>query len=208
MDPFLKELVVIFGGNAILIGTVAWLLRSLLTHNLQKEIKQFETELKAKADTAIEQLRSALQIAAVEHQVRFSKLHEKRAEVIAELYKKLVQACWAGQSFVSWLQMEGGLTQEEKYVAAMNDLRTLWVFFEGHKIYLAEALCTSLGTFINDVRRPLIEFGTFVQIKNPTPETAQQHMDTWIRVGEIFDSKIPKAREALEREFRGILGVN
>jgi hypothetical protein len=32
--------------------------------------------------------------------VRFSNLHEKRAEVIAELYKRLVEAFWDGERFV------------------------------------------------------------------------------------------------------------
>jgi hypothetical protein len=37
-------------------------------------------------DAEIERLKTSLQMTALEHQVRFSKLHEKRAKVIADLY--------------------------------------------------------------------------------------------------------------------------
>jgi hypothetical protein len=60
----------------------------------------FKTRIKADADIEIERVKNSLQIVAIEHQVRFAKLHEKRAQVIADLYKQLVDLHRHGAFFV------------------------------------------------------------------------------------------------------------
>jgi hypothetical protein len=82
-----NEVLIAFGGNAVLLAVLGFLARSLLQTWLTKDIKTFETnlkntadselerlkfELKAKGDISIEQLKSRLQQAALEHEVRFS----------------------------------------------------------------------------------------------------------------------------------------
>jgi hypothetical protein len=65
---------------------------------MQRDSKRFEFELKAKADATIERLRSDLQIRTIEHQVRFARLHEKQATVIAEWNGLLAEAMWHAES--------------------------------------------------------------------------------------------------------------
>jgi hypothetical protein len=47
--------------------------------------------LKAQTDLALERFKSEQQLRAAEHQVRFSRLHETRAELIAAFYKAVVE---------------------------------------------------------------------------------------------------------------------
>ena len=84
MDPW-QTILLAAGGNVAFLAVLGWLGKSLLDKLIVRETKQFESDLKAKTDAAIEQLKSDLQIRSIEHQVRFSKLHEKRAVVIAEI---------------------------------------------------------------------------------------------------------------------------
>ncbi len=79
------------GGGAVLLGAAAYLMRAALAQRLLLDAEGFKSQLKASADAEIERLKIALQMRALEHEVRFSKLHEKRAEVIAELYGRLVE---------------------------------------------------------------------------------------------------------------------
>ena len=53
---------------------------------LARDTETFKARIKADADIEIEKLKSSLQISATERQVMFAKLHEKRAEIIGELY--------------------------------------------------------------------------------------------------------------------------
>lgn len=79
------------GGNAALLAVLGWLAKSLLSNLLAKDVKRYELELKAQTDLALERFKSEQQLRAGEHQVRFSRLHEKRAELIAALYKAVVE---------------------------------------------------------------------------------------------------------------------
>jgi len=79
-------------------GTVAasailWLSKNWISEKIKGRIKveydsQLEilkAKLKSESDVEVERLKSQLSIAAAERQFRFSKLHEKRADAIAEV---------------------------------------------------------------------------------------------------------------------------
>lgn len=110
------------GGNITLLAVLGVLGKSLLEKLIVRDTMRFETELQAKANSAIEHLKTELQskassaiehlkadlqIRTIEHQERFSRLHEKRATVIAELYGYLVEALWEAESFLSPMEWAG-----------------------------------------------------------------------------------------------------
>ncbi|MCC7483534.1 MAG: hypothetical protein IT529_00965 [Burkholderiales bacterium] len=89
-----ETILLAIGGNAALLAVLGLIGKSFLDKLIQRDTHRFEADLKAKSDAAIEHLRNALQLQATEHQIRFSRLHEKRADVIAELNGYLVEALW------------------------------------------------------------------------------------------------------------------
>jgi hypothetical protein len=114
------------GGGAVLLGAAAWLIKTVLNDRLARDAEGFKAQLKADADKEIETLKSSLQMVAVEHQVRFSNLHEKRAEVIAELYKRLVGAYWHGRSFVFTSENNRSPSQQEEFVKIQKEMNELF----------------------------------------------------------------------------------
>jgi len=82
MDPWTTVLVTL-GGQTVLLAIVAFLARSLMSSLMAKDLEAFKADLESKSNVAIERLRADLQLTAFEHQIRFSKLHERRAEVLA-----------------------------------------------------------------------------------------------------------------------------
>src|ERR1035437_8597129 len=100
MEPWCSILASV-GCNAVTLGVLAWLARSFGSQLLAKDLEKFKADLSAASSSASERLKHELQLTALEHQVTFSKLHERRAEVIAELYGLLVEVQWASQSLVS-----------------------------------------------------------------------------------------------------------
>jgi hypothetical protein len=105
-----QELLTTVGGGTGILFAAAWLIKAVFTSKLARDTEAFKARLKADAEAEIEKLRYSLQRIAVEHQVRFSKLHERRAEVIADLYKSLVTVFWEGQRFV----VTGGFPSESQ----------------------------------------------------------------------------------------------
>lgn len=207
MDPW-QSILLAFGGNAALLLVLAWLARSFGSQLLAKDLEKFKADLAAASTATTERLKHELQLTALEHQVRFSKLHERRAEVVADLYGLLVEAQWASQSFVSVAEWAGEPSKQEKYVSAMNKAAEFFRYFDKNRIYLPESLCKQLEEFIRNMRNRVIEFGVFISKDDAyMPEhMLKQKLDVWIKASEYFDKEVPVARVALESELRNILG--
>lgn len=207
MGPW-ETVILAFGGNAVLLMILGWLSKSLLSQLLEKDVEGFKSALQSKVNESSQLLRHSLEKSAIEHQVRFSKLHERRAEVIAELYGLLVQAHRDMSSFVALVEWTGDLSKKEKYVVAMNAVADFYRFFDKNRIYLPEPVCSKLEEFVLTMREKVIGFGVYVQFNDESmPEHAliQKH-DAWSSAWEYFEKKVPEAKSALENEFRGLLG--
>jgi len=206
-QPVLITAFVALGGSVAIPAAAAWLLKTALTEWLARETDAFKTRLQADANTEIERLKNSLEMIATEHQVRFSKLHEKRAEVIDELYKKLTDVFWHGQLFV--MTSEGNPTryQKEEFAKMQNEVQEAFYFAEKHRIYLPESLCTLLDRYIGQLRGTVLAAGIFGRIENPSGHVMMQSFEAFTKAYEKFETEIPAARRSLETEFRKMLGV-
>jgi len=203
-----QTILLAFGGNAALLAVLGILAKSLLEKLITRDTKRFESELKAKSDATIEHLKNELQLRTIEHQVRFSRLHEKRASVIAELNGHLAEVLWEAECFLSPMQWAGDPPQEEKHRNAMNKLVEFFRFFDKHRIYLPTELCESLQELVMQVRRHVINFGVYVKFDDATlnDHTRAQKEKAWNEGWDALKNQAPQARTALENEFRVLLG--
>ena len=208
MDPW-QTILLAVGGNAAFLAVLGWLGKSLLDKLIVRETKQFESDLKAKTDAAIEQLKSDLQIRSIEHQVRFSKLHEKRAVVIAELYEHVVVALREAESFLSPMEWAGEPNKKEKYREAINKLVDLYRFFDKHQIYLPNQLCANLEGLVKATRWNVTKFGVWVDYNDASlsPQSVKEKLEAWDTAWDALQKEVKLARTALENEFRSLLGA-
>ena len=141
----------------------------------------------------------------MEHQVRFSRLHDKRASVIADLYGHLIEALWEAENLLHPIQApkEGG--KKEKYDQAMNKFVELYRYFDKHRIYLPEEVCASLQDLIQNVRTQVIAVGVRARVENY--QTSREMMEAEDSAWEAFTNEAPVARRNLENEFRSLLGA-
>jgi hypothetical protein len=201
-----QEIIATVGGQGMFLAVAAWLIRALFTNKWARDAEEFKTRLKAQADIEIERLKSSLQMTAVEHQVRFSKLHERRAEVIAELYKRLVDVFWIGQQFVLAGASPAERGQREEYNNTIGSIRDFTLFVDSHQIYLPERICALLLKFLDELKRAVIPVGVYGATIFQNEEAHKQRNDAVMKAFEAFEKEIPTARKALETEFRSILG--
>src|SRR5262245_28272523 len=89
MDAIWQELIKYLGSAVILTGALACLAKGLTKHILSKDLATYKAQLEATAKEELERLKGQLQVAAKEHEIRFGKLHEKRAEAVMELHQFL-----------------------------------------------------------------------------------------------------------------------
>ena len=192
MEPW-KALLVAFGGNVTLLFLLGYFGRSLVSQVLAKDIEKFKADL---------------QLAAVEHQVRFSKLHERRAEILAELYELLVRAIWTTSTFTSLFRWEGDPEKNDQYVIAMDAITKYFRFFDRNRIWLPTEICGPLENFAEQIRKPTVELGVYLSIQHPTDDTLKEQMDVWHKAWNSVQDDIPELRREIEERFRSVLDAD
>ena len=202
-----QTILIALGGHAAMLAVLAYLAKLFIGHKLSRDISRFQSELKATSDAAIERLKSDLQLHAIEHQVRFSRLHEKRATTIAKLNSLIAESMWEAENFLSILEFPGEPSKRGKYHATMAKLVELSRYFDKHRIYLSSEVTIPLEALVQKVRTLVIGFGVYPhwedwQLQDPTRENKNK---AWNKGWEAIRNDIPEARRTLESEFRTIL---
>jgi hypothetical protein len=207
------------GGGGVLLGAAAWLIKTLLSHRLAREAEQFKAKLQADADvqkvklqadanSQIERLKTALQMSALEHQVRFSKLHERRGEVIADLHARILRTERVAAGYV----LQGGhhsdsKTRSEEFSKAIETLRDFYICFADNRIYLPKRICDLIDTLVKKAQLSVIGIDIYGRIEYATPQTVDQRTKAFKECFDAFEKDIPVVITTLEDEFRKILGV-
>ena len=204
----ISTLLVTVGGGGVALAAAAWLTKAVVTNRLTRDVERFTTEVRAKADAEIERLKSTLQMAALEHQVRFSKLHETRAEIIAKLYALLVELQYAGQRYV----LVGGyesekLKRDDEFSKTSAKVNEVFLFIEEHQIYLSDDVCTLLAEFVNTINRAVNGVWIYAKYQGGPANFLQEQGKVLMGAAEAFEGRIPMVRKALRDEFRKLLGV-
>ena len=86
LETILTAVVTTVGVN----GLSVFVFQKWFEHRLARELETHKARLQSQTETEIVRLKAQLQIAAAERNVRYSKVFEHTAEVIPELYKKLI----------------------------------------------------------------------------------------------------------------------
>lgn len=196
-----QAVLVTFGGNAVLLGAGAWLAKALISNQLSKDAEAFRIKLQAQTNVEIERLKASFQIAATEHEVRFSKLHEKRGIVIEKLYQLLLQA-----KDVATL-VAAHPKDEEYQKQAWDQHLELYRFFHLNKIYLPSAICGLLNDYESKVRHSVVFIRIYMREEHPTPQMVQQQNEVLLDAWRAVENELPAMMADLEKEFRRMLGV-
>lgn len=132
------------------------------------------------------------------HQTTFKTLHEKRAEVIAELYGKMIDTKSAIRTFSFSLLKQSEYNQSEE--DARNKLSEFAVYFEKNKIYLSQETCNSVSILLNINGKIWID----ISAPNPFQDNNDNFKDVYARIDKDLDSSL----KIVETEFRKLLGTN
>jgi len=201
-----QQLITTLGGGGIVLAAAAWLVRTALDHALARDAEDFKARLKAEAEVEVERLKSSLEMIAYEHQVRFSSLHAKRAEAIAEIYFQMVEVEQHGRKFVYADVFDE--TRKQAYSETMNRLVEFFFFLEKRRIYLPENVCILMQRFVDTIRKHIIRTNIYEPIKQSfNSKVLEEKVKVIEEASEAFEGSIPAARAELEKEFRRLLGA-
>ena len=155
------------------------------------------------ADRALESFRAGIRREAFQSEVRFTRLHEKRAEVIADLFSKLVALLEAADQHLIGPDVDH--EQQKNFAERHKDFVNS---FERNEIYFAAELCESLSKFTSKLRQADIKKWIW---KDSPPQTDEdrtewnnRNMTRW----KLVTEEVPVLKKELTEEFRRLLGVH
>jgi len=152
-----------------------------------------------------EKFKHDLQREAEKDAIRFKGLHAKRANIIDDIYKKLVETYTSFSSLMNPWQAIGELPEDAKRKIAMAHFNDFSNHFQLNKIYFTKDTADKIEGFILELRRLWNEFHT---PKYNEHGTQYRDVDAWSKVWDYTREEIPKLREQIEKDFRDILGAN
>ena len=205
MSPF--EFIISFlGGSAILLTAVAWLMRSLVTQLLAKDIENHKSKLQFESQMEVTKFKAQIEKTAFEHKVIFSRLHDKRAEVIAELYSKIAILYREMTVFIKM-----ALACEE--AARKNKLKKLWQvvndfrdIYERNKIFLNANVCLKIEKLDNAMSVPVSKLVMHLEMYEQNNDISPV-FEAWKEGEQKIEEIVNVVKKELEDEFRETLGV-
>lgn len=170
-------------------GFFVWFLREYSKQLFVKDLEKFKVELQKEA---------------IQFKIRYEKLHTERAEVIKEVYKKIVKTYRAFHSYICPLQLAGEPTEEEKKKIAADEINSLVNFYEENRIFFNEQIAKEIDNLLVKFREAWNKFHLAKDLK----KEGQSHIKEWGEAWDKVDKDISKVKSLIENKFRDIIGIN
>jgi len=204
MSGIWTEIIRDIGIFSISAGLIVWLIKKIAIYYFSKNLEAYKLSLKSNAEKEIENLKAQLQIASQQHQIRFSMLHEKRAEIIAELYALLAEADSSTNFFFSVLKITDFKNVKELAKDSFTKIYEFANYFRKHNIYLSKDLCESINNFFASLAKPILQYKLLDMNSEEEIKEFQDFFNSW----QLKKDEISLIRRRIEKEFRDILGVD
>lgn len=219
------------GGMAILVAAMAWLSKALLLALLSKDLERFKSDLQVSAQKSVESFKASLRREAQRIAVGFTALHSKRAELIADLYARIVNL-YAGILSLSrelgarevgveqyrkheagrnkpW-EIKAGIhtpspTEEAKANVLHETYKDFARFYNEKKIYFSDDVCSLIDSFATLAGYMGVMYqNVALRDDDDQPYVNPLLLRTWEKAAE----KVPALLAAVEKESQAILEVS
>lgn len=204
------DLVVTILSSAGVSALVIWLSKAWISERLKNAIKNeydqklesHKAQLKAANDIELEKLRSSLNILAAERQIEYSKLYEKRADAITEVYGLLNDVYTWIQEYTKVFVPAGDLPIEERRRKASEAYNKYIAVYHQKRIFIPAKTADCIDALNNSFRQVFYDFFYGVDQK----PKGEGNSDKWIEIFEKMNGPILKSMSDLENDFRSLLG--
>lgn len=199
-----------FGGNAVLLVILGVLGKSLLEKLLARDTLKIEAALKAEYANEFEKLRSELAVAAAERNIRFSKLHERRAEVVDEMYGLLRNLHYRLNDYVRVFEPTGYKSKEERRKDVEEASKLFFDFYLRNKLFLSKVAVKKVEEFDKIHKKYLYQFFYGVERKRKNgienDEYYEDRAEKWDVIFNRVNEDLTILLDEIENEFRKLLG--
>jgi|Deesub1362A_J573_1020465.scaffolds.fasta_scaffold02881_5 hypothetical protein len=171
---------------------LVFIVRKLIEQFFSKDLERFKTDLEKEV---------------LRYKTQFEALHAERAQVIKEVYKRIVRTQDAFESLIRPLQLAGEPSLEEKAKRVASEFNNLSEFFKENRLYFEEQLAQEIDKLLEKFYEIWIKWGEVRDLKEGgerTSEVLKRWRETWEKIKE----EIPPIKKSIEQKFRDIVGID
>lgn len=170
--------------------------------------------LELQASKKLEEAKSELLKQSENYKIKAVKLHEARVEVIKNIYAQL--SALSDSVFLLVIAGSGDSSENKKIEEFYNQYYSLRFEFNKNKIFFSEELSSSLNELIKKIHSSLFNFKCVIErsesiVNQSTIKEIEynnkERRDHWDLAAKIIEKEVPSLMEALESEFRKVLGA-
>lgn len=201
-DITMNELFGIAIGSLTIGAIMAFLGRTIINRGFDAALKTFENKL---------------EILKIEHQIKYSKLHEERATLLKDLYRELFDLENALAYMTTAFQGPEWTKDDDRRVKAFSQLQKCLIILETNRIFFTSEFCSLLETNLEECLDVInqMENAKFrgkiqessISGYNKTFKDGETPLDIWFAQEEKVKTKIRDGRIQLAEKFREIIGV-
>lgn len=198
-------IITVFLSSTAITGLVGYLAKKIIDKYLEHGLEKYKADLQL--DT--EKYKSELKRIELEHQIKYSKLHEERAQTIKELYSFLIDLQKHLILFTTPFQGQDWTTDTERENDTKEVFERINQFFLKNRIYLSLPVCDKIQGILTDSWGIIVQMSVTkrsAQYNTTGPEKAQS-LKEWQSLYSKIGKEIDTARLSLEDEFRKIIGA-
>ena len=190
----------------LLRGWISQRLKSSIQHEYDQKLETHKAKLAAESEIAIEHLKSQLQIAASERNIKLTKIFEQQAEVIAEVFAKLVRLIASIEEYTAIMTFEGTPSMADRRKKVGECMTDFISYYHPKKVFLPAATQKRIDSFVKELHGRAMTFMFKVEQEHHRPRTAEE--DTWIKTVDFLNKDVVQIMGDLDQELKTILGLS
>ncbi len=173
-----------------------------------QKLESHKEQLKAQNAVELEKWKSNLEKVAVEHQIRFERLHDKVAKAVQTLYVKLVRLKQTSFYYAANFNNKDTAYVDKQFREAMDAYSEFEKYFTENKIFFEDKTCDEIGKFQREVSNTIFGLaGLSYESYPPTPDGDEKKRKAWLQNFDRMLKKMPPIMEDIRRQFRALLGA-
>lgn len=206
-DVFATAAAVLFslgGGAAIVLALSSWLGKVWANRILEREKAALAKDVEAAKRVyteEIERVRAELQRAAFEHQTRFSWYHQKKAELIANVYRLIQDVSEYVKEMVSPMQLGGDEPRRKHIDETITTYNELAREYFGKKIFLEREICEKIESILSIIKAAITDW----RISQDPGFKGKESIILWNKAYKSMLNEVPPLLSDLEQAFREML---
>jgi hypothetical protein len=179
------------------LGVLGYVAKKAVEQWLAQRLQQHKADLVDASQRALEKVRYDFRIAEAQQ----SRLLAKQAVILAGMFARLDRLHQALVSLAAPIQHEAA-GAEPLRVAAIESLNDFTKYYYPRAIWLNFQTCTQVNDLLTLLRKLLMDMNYNLQRNG---QIADRRL--WLETYQRLQAEVPLARQALDRQFRALLGV-